>query len=67
MKTVRHVEIENGILDVNTYGQTKTIKGFFEERGITPISIMKTGRGWNFKRVYLTRGDENNGSGFAFL
>lgn len=67
MKTVRHVEIENGILNVDPFGQTKTIKGFFEERGITPVAIMKTGHGWNFKRVYLTRGNEINGSGFAFV
>jgi hypothetical protein len=67
MRYVRHIEIENGIMNSDLYGRAKTIKGFFSDRGIEPVAIIKTGKGWNFKRVYLTRGDENNGFGFAFV
>lgn len=67
MKYVRRIEIENGVLNTDLFGRAKSIKGFFAERDIKPVAVMKTGRGWNFKRVYLTRGDETNGSGFAFV
>ena len=58
------IEIEDGIITAQSWGDTKTIKGFLTPRGISESFAVK---GWTFDRIWLDSGNEENGSGWAFV
>jgi hypothetical protein len=62
--TISHIRIENGVITSEFCGKTATIKGFFTDKA--PVIDIFPVNGWKFSRVYLTHGDQENGSGWAF-
>jgi len=63
------ISFENGVMDAEYKHKVRSQRGFFEDFGIdldsTVVLPVDTDE-WRFKRVYLTRGSRQRGSGWAF-
>ena len=63
MYRVVAVQIENGVITTSLHGVTKSQKGVLSRQ---PVISTFTVKGWFFKKVFLTSGTQENGSGLAF-
>lgn len=62
---VSAIRIEGGVITTETYGTTKSIKSFFEDK--SPAIEIFPVAGWRFNRIYLTKGNQEFGFGWAFF
>ncbi len=62
------VTIENGIIYTNPHGQSNSFKDFLLSLNITLKSVIVARvTGWNYSKVYLTQGNEENGKGWTHV
>jgi len=58
------IDINNGIITTDFYAKTNSIKKFLADKHITEAFAV---RGWQFAKIHLIRGTQENGFGWAFF
>lgn len=61
---VSAVTIDNGVITTDFCAKTDSQKAFLSDKPVIEVFPVA---GWNFDKIHLTHGNQENGSGWAFF